>query len=229
MCKSKTESPDEESPAQILPAYLAERFRDWKQNDFVESRDRFAELAEKGQSPQTMVISCCDSRVDPTMLFGAGPGELFIVRNVANLVPPYAPDHAHHGTSAAIEFAVTGLGVRHIVVIGHAHCGGVKAYLERRDGGMEAVTKTSFIDRWTDILAPAYERLPEVDPTDSKAQRLQALEKQGVLSSLRNLMGFPFVKEAVEAGRLSLHGAWFDIGEGALHSYDPATERFVQL
>ena len=214
-----------------LPKYLAERFRAWKATRFAEDKAWYAQLAEKGQRPRAMIISCCDSRVDVQTMLGAEPGEIFHVRNVANLCPPYERDHAHHGTSAAIEFAVTGLEVSHIIVIGHAHCGGVKAYLERRDAGEDAEGDKTFIDRWTDILAPAYERLPKAASGDEavKKDRLRSLEQEGVLSSLRNLMGFPFVKEAVEAGRLSLHGAWFDIGEGALHSYDPETGSFVGL
>lgn len=225
----------DEKPAQAakpLPKFLTDRFRAWKATRFVEDRVWYAQLAEKGQRPRAMVISCCDSRVDVQNMFGAEPGELFQVRNVANICPPYEPDHAHHGTSAAIEFAVTGLEVSMIVVIGHAQCGGVKAYLDRRDGGGEPGKGTSFIDRWTDILAPAYERLPaasEAKNDAAKAGRQRALEQQGVLNSLRNLMSFPFVREAVEAGKLTLHGAWFDIGEGAMHAYDPATDGFVDL
>ena len=234
MSKKKNSKPGQQDAkdaadgVERLPNFVADRFRAWRATRFVEDRHWFAQLV--------MVISCCDSRVDISTMLGVQPGEIFQVRNVANLCPPYEPDHSHHGTSAAIEFAVTGLRIPHIVVIGHAHCGGVAAYLERRDTGREASEGVSFIDTWTDILAPSYERLPAPGPRggpedgpEAARARGRALEKEGVLGSLRNLMSFPFVSEAIEAGRLSLHGAWFDIAEGALHAYDPETRAFHPL
>jgi len=171
-------------------------------------RERFEALAALGQKPRALVVACSDSRVDPQMIFDAGPGELFVVRNVANLVPPYAPDAGYHGTSAALEFGVRVLKVEHIVVIGHALCGGVSALLN----GVPADTP-DFVGPWVSIAEPALSRVPERSPPEV---RQQAAEWEGVRVSLGNLRSFPWVREAEEAGRLELHGAWFDIRSGAL-------------
>lgn len=227
-----------------LPGYLTERFRSWRATRFVSDRAWYAQLMDYGQRPRAMVIACCDSRVDVHGVLGAQPGELFMVRNVANLVPPYAPDHEHHGTSAAIEFAVRHLKVAHILVLGHAHCGGVKSYLDRREGRAAEDENSRFIDRWMDLLEPGYERLPPAleeakgaaeeagaaeAEEEARLDRMRALEQEGVLCSLRNLLSFPFVAEAVEAERLTLHGAWLDIGKGDLHAYDPESGAFAPL
>ncbi|MEM9723960.1 MAG: carbonic anhydrase [Pseudomonadota bacterium] len=215
-----------------FPGYLADRYRAWRTLRFDGDRAWYASLAESGQHPRAMVVACCDSRVDVPGLLGAELGELFMVRNVANLCPPYHPDHEHHSTSAAIEYAVTGLKVAHIIVLGHAQCGGVAAYFDRREGDAPPAANSRFIDRWMDILAPAYERMRESEgdsPTATRAERLRRLEQEGVLASLRNLLAFPFVSEAVSAGKLTLHGAWFDIAEGAMYTYDPVTETFVAI
>ncbi len=204
--------------ARPLPAYLVQRFYGWRATTYQDNKAWLRRLAESGQYPRAMVISCCDSRVHVTSIFGADEGEFFIHRNIANLVPPYNPDGEYHGTSAAVEYAVTSLGVAHLVVLGHSNCGGVKGCHDMCTGkAPELEEKTSFVGRWMDILRPGFEHvrdLPEVD-------RLRALEKQGVLVSLENLMTFPFVREAVEADRLTLHGLWNDTGEGLLEHYDP--------
>lgn len=225
---------DDETPhASPLPNYLVERYKAWRATRFASDRAWYQNLAESGQRPRAMIVACCDSRVDVHGILGAEPGDLFMVRNVANLCPPYQPDHEHHGTSAAIEYAVTGLKVAHIVVLGHAQCGGVGAYLERRDSGIEGREESRFIDRWMDILAPGYERLPpcscagdDAAATEEKKERQRALEQESVVCSLRNLESFPFVREAVATGRLTLHGAWFDITEGELYGFDAASGRF---
>jgi carbonic anhydrase len=201
-----------------LPSYLIDRYRAWHVRGFAENRAWFARLATEGQRPRAMMISCCDSRVNIVEMFGAEPGDLFVVRNVANLVPPYNPDHQHHGTSAAVEYAVNALKVAHIVVVGHSNCGGVHACHDMCAGlAPELDLATSFVGRWMDILRPGYERVaakvagPEV--------RKAALEREAVLTSLRNLETFPFVTEAVAAGVLTLHGVFVDIGSGALKVY----------
>ena len=194
---------------------LAAGYEEFRASTYPQHRQLYETLAEKGQSPETMVISCCDSRVAPTAIFNASPGSLFVVRNVANLVPPYAPDGEFHGTSAALEFAVTGLGVKRIVVMGHAKCGGVKAFLAGVQGKDSAGL---FIDKWMSILEPARETalaLRDSDPAE--AQR--AMEHAAIGVSMRNLMSFPFVRDRVTAGSLSLHGAYFDIGTGSLLTY----------
>lgn len=200
-----------------LPAYLAKRYLGWKATTYAENKSWYKHLAEDGQHPRAMVISCCDSRVHVTSIFGADSGEFFIHRNVANLVPPYNPDGEYHGTSAAVEYAVNSLKVAHLIVLGHSSCGGVAGCYDMCSGNApELEVKESFVGRWMDILRPGYDRLPN----GSDADRLTALEKEAVLVSLENLMTFPFVKAAVEEERLSLHGLWNDIGEGTLEEFD---------
>ncbi|MEY1557467.1 carbonic anhydrase [Yoonia sp. R2331] len=212
--------------ARPLPAYLVTRYQGWKATTFAENATWFHKLASEGQHPRAMIISCCDSRVHVTSLFGADQGEFFIHRNIANLVPVYGPDGGNHGTSAAVEYAVTALKVPHLVVMGHSSCGGVKGCYDMCSGqAPELEEDSSFVGRWMDILRPGYERLPEGD----EATRRAALEKEAVLVSLENLMTFPFVKAAVEEGALSLHGVWNDIGCGALEVYDSDSGTFNAL
>lgn len=174
-----------------------------------------------------MVISCCDSRVHVTSIFGAEQGEFFIHRNIANLVPPHEPDGLKHGTSAAIEYAVKSLRVAQIIVLGHSECGGVRGCEAMCTGhAPELVEEGSFVGRWMDVLRPGWELVKDI--SDDEA-RLEALEKQAVLTSLDNLMTFPFVAEAVEAGDLALHGLWNDITEGALEIYDAQSDAFRAL
>ncbi|HUF86855.1 MAG TPA: carbonic anhydrase [Thermohalobaculum sp.] len=203
-----------------LPGYLLERYRAWHKLRFAENRAWYARLASEGQRPRAMMIACCDSRININEIFGAEPGDLFVVRNVANLVPPYSPDHQHHGTSAAVEFAVGALKVAHIVVVGHSNCGGVAACHDMCAGlAPELEERSSFIGRWMDILRPGYERVAAGVP---EAARQSALEREAVLVSLRNLATFPFVARAVESGMLTLHGAFVDIGTGALKVHGEA-------
>ena len=187
----------------------------------------YRSLAEVGQSPKTMVIACCDSRVDPAAIFNAGPGQLFIVRNVANLVPPFEPQGDYHGTGAALEFAVTGLEVETILVMGHARCGGVRAYLEGLHE--ERSAKTGFVDRWMSLLNEAgVEALHEAAGASIEEQQ-QALEHASVRHSIRNLETFPFIRERLADGRLKLRGAYFDIANGKLLALDPETGKFTPL
>jgi carbonic anhydrase len=174
-----------------------------------------------------MVISCCDSRVHVTSIFGADQGEFFIHRNIANLVPPYTPDGDHHGTSATVEYAVTALKVAHLIVMGHSSCGGVRGCHDMCSGhAPELEEKTSFVGRWMDILRPGYERVGSIS---DETQRVAALERQAVRISLENLMTFPFVVEAVKEERLTLHGLWHDIGAGGLEYLDGASDEFVAI
>ncbi|MEM0923519.1 MAG: carbonic anhydrase [Pseudomonadota bacterium] len=203
----------------LLPDRLVARYRQWHRGGFQRNRAGFARLMAEGQHPSAMVISCCDSRIDVLQIFGAEPGDLFVVRNVANLVPPYRPDHQHHGTSAAVEYAVTILGVSHILVIGHSQCGGVAACHKLCTGAApELETPASFIGRWVEILRPGAEAVLArgVDPHLLGTE----LEHEAVRTSLRNLRGFPFVAEAERAGRLVLHGGWMDIASGVLFALD---------
>ncbi|KPP85888.1 MAG: carbonic anhydrase [Rhodobacteraceae bacterium HLUCCO07] len=209
--------------AKPLPSYLANRYHGWKATTYKDNAAWYHRLADEGQHPRAMVISCCDSRVHVTSIFGADQGEFFIHRNIANLVPPYQPDGQQHGTSAAVEFAVTALKVAHVIVIGHSSCGGAKGCHDMCAGhAPELEEKTSFLGRWLDILRPGYERIKDMP----EQERMQALEKQAVLVSLENLMTFPFVKSEVESDHLSLHGLWHDIGEGLVEHYLPEIDAF---
>lgn len=209
-----------------LPNYLIQRYHGWKATTWQENRSWYRRLAEDGQRPRAMVISCCDSRVHVTSIFGADQGEFFIHRNIANLVPPYAPDGQQHGTSAAVEYAVTTLKIAHLIVVGHSSCGGVKGCHDMCSGQAPALEeKSSFVGRWMDLLRPGYDRISHLP----EAERLRALEKEAVLISLENLMTFPFVAAAVEAEEMTVHGLWNDIGEGTLEQYEPATGRFAPI
>ena len=207
-----------------LPAYLIQRYHGWFATGFSQNQAWYKRLATEGRRPRAMIISCCDSRVHATSIFGAEQGEFFIHRNIANLVPPYSPDGSQHGTSAAVEYAVTALNVSQLIILGHSNCGGVKGCLDMcRGHAPQLEEKTSFVGRWMDILRPGYEAIKDYS---SEEEMPQDLEKQAVLTSLTNLMTFPFVEKAVQDGSLSLHGLWTDIGEGSLEAFDAASQRF---
>ncbi|MEV8465912.1 carbonic anhydrase [Fluviibacterium sp. DFM31] len=210
-----------------IPGYLLQRYKGWKATDHAENKIWYRRLAEEGQRPRCMVISCCDSRVHVTSVFGAGPGEFFMHRNIANLVPPYAPDTDHHGTSAALEYAVRNLKITNLLIMGHSLCGGAAGCLEMCSGNAPELDEpTSFVGRWLDILRPGYDRIKDID---DKGEQTTALEKQTVIVSLENLMTFPFVREAVESDQLALHGMWVNIANGDLQMLDPDTHQFVSL
>jgi carbonic anhydrase len=198
---------------------LLDGYRRFRAETWPQQRDRFAALAAQGQKPHTMVIACSDSRVDPAVIFAAAPGELFVIRNVANLVPPYAPDAAYHGTSAALEFGVRVLEVGRIVVMGHAQCGGVRALL---DGAPAAAD--DFVAGWMHIAEAARRRVMACTPVEA---RQEACELETVRLSLANLMTFPWVAEAVGAGRLRLRGAHFGVATGRLLVLEDAAGDFA--
>ncbi|MDB2408135.1 carbonic anhydrase [Jannaschia sp.] len=214
-------------PTKPLPKSFVQRFHGWKATDYVENAAWYRRLATEGQRPRTMVIACCDSRVDVLSLFGAERGEFFVHRNIANLVPPHEPDGRHHGTSAAVEYAVTALRVSQIMVVGHSECGGVAGCADMCAGHAPDLDREdSFVGRWMDVLRPGWE---DVKDLPEGRERLEALEKRSVLVSLDNLMTFPFVAEAVLSDQLALHGLWNDLKEGALEIYDASADRFVAL
>lgn len=209
-----------------LPTYLVKRYQGWQATTYADNRVWFRRLAE-GQHPRIMIIACCDSRVNVDAIFGADPGEIFLHRNIANVVPPYLPDGDPHGTSAALEYAVTALQVAHVVVVGHSDCGGVKGCDLMCSGhAPELEQKESFVGRWLDILRPGHARVADI--TDDQT-RQRALEKETVIVSLENLWGFPFVRQAIEDERLSVHGLWFDIGAGKLEQFLPNEKRFAAI
>jgi len=211
--------------AKPIPGYLVQRYHGWRATVFEQNKAWFKRLAEDGQHPRVMVISCCDSRVHVTSIFGAEQGEFFIHRNIANLVPPYEIDGDHHGTSAAVEYAVTALQVSQIIVMGHSLCGGVQGCHDMCSGAApELEEKSSFVGRWMDILRPGYEKVKDIE---NPRERLKALEHQAVLTSLENLMTFPFVADAVKKERLALHGLWNDIADGTLTMFEPESGGFT--
>ncbi len=205
---------------------LLDGFRKFREMYFEESPSLYRDHLRHGQNPRFAVVACSDSRVDPAIVLQTEPGEIFAVRNVAALVPPYEKDGRYHGTSAALEFAVTGLGVAHIIVIGHAHCGGVAAMVHEQEGGDAS---GEFITAWTNLLRQARERALAADPELEGEALLSASERQSVRLSLENLTSFAFIREAMAAGKLSLHGWYLNIFEGELEVWNPDTGAFERL
>ncbi len=206
----------------MFPQRLTDGYVSFLNGRLERERARYEELGENGQHPEIMVIGCGDSRVAPETVFDAGPGEMFVVRNIANLVPPCETDveTSFHGTSAAIEFAVNALEVKHIVVLGHASCGGVAAFANQA----APLSKRDFIGKWMSQIAPVAERLGP--PTEDRKSWIRDLEWAVVEYSLNNLMTFPAVRERVQAGKLILHGAYFGVATGVLFIRNAATGKF---
>jgi len=199
-----------------FPQHLLEGHAAFMSGRYESERERIHDLAEVGQSPSTLVIACCDSRASPEMIFDAGPGEMFVVRNVANLVPPYEPGGGQHGTSAAIEFAIRALDIPNVVIMGHGRCGGIHAALSP---DAEPLDAGDFIGKWMSLLGSLPEQLGHNELMTS-AERHTALERISIRNSIRNLRSFPYVAELEAAGKLDIHGAWFDISTGELWVMD---------
>lgn len=204
---------------------LLDGYRRFRNSAYQEQRARFDQLAIEGQSPPVMIIACSDSRVDPTRIFDVAPGEVFVLRNVANLVPPYEPDGGQHSASAAIEFAVTQLKVAEIVVMGHGQCGGITASLTGRFAGAEAGAG-GFIDRWMAMIEPARNDAVRAAAAHPYVDAQRVLEMAAIRLSLANLRSFPFVAAEIASGALTLRGAWFSIADGTLRVLDEASDRF---
>lgn len=209
-----------------FPEHLTDRFRRFKFRHFAPNQDHYEKLAAEGQTPDVMIVSCCDSRVDPETIFSAMPGELFVVRNVANLVPPFETQGKYHGVSAALEFAALNLRVKHIVVMGHSGCGGVRACL---DSETLRQTEAAFVTNWMSMLDGARERVLAANPGSDPAELRRALEREGIKTSLDNLRTFPCIQALEGKGRIKLHGTYFDIAEGSLSVLDPRTAELVAL
>ena len=205
-----------------FPSSLLDGYRSFRDGRFERERTRYRSLAEHGQSPEVMVIGCCDSRSAPETIFNAAPGEIFVVRNVANLVPPHEPDSGYHGISAALEFAVQGLKVGHIVVLGHGRCGGIRAALHPK---AEPLSPDDFIGKWMKLLEPAISAVA-AGGSQPDSDRQTALERASIRRSIENLRTFPFVSVLEGRNRLGLHGAWFDIANGELWTMDAASGDF---
>ncbi|MEZ5819744.1 MAG: carbonic anhydrase [Bradyrhizobium sp.] len=204
-----------------FPPHLIAGYRTFTTQRLPAEQSRYRELSVRGQSPEVMVIGCCDSRVSPEVIFDAGPGELFVVRNIANLVPVYAPDGGAHGVSAALEFAVQVLRVKHIVVLGHAQCGGIRAFIDK----IEPLSPGDFIGRWMSMFIKPGETV-EQRPHETMLDFATRIEKAAVFRSLENLMTFPCVRILVERGKLQLHGAYFGVAEGSLFVLDQEAREF---
>jgi carbonic anhydrase len=207
-----------------FPRRLVEGYRKFADGRLRHEQDRYRELAEAGQSPEVMVIGCCDSRVSPEVIFDARPGELFVVRNVANIVPPYEPDGHAHGVSAALEFGVAALKVKHIVVLGHARCGGVKAFAEQA----EPLSPGDFIGNWMRLMAPAVEKAGPQEKL-SWPDYITKLEQANVANGLDNLKTFPRLRELIAFGKVAIHGAYFGVATGELLLRDDTTGEFVPV
>ncbi len=194
----------------------------------VESQDPYYQaLVREGQRPRVLFLACSDSRVDPAIVFGTDPGDLFIIRNVANIVPPYEINAGQHGVSAAIEYAVNSLEVEHIIINGHSQCGGIRALCENpTDAHIES---PHLVGRWLALAKPAYDKA-RADYPDADLNRLaHECEKDSVIDSIANLMTFPMVRERVESGHLQLHGWYFDMARGQLSAWNPHSRRFDPL
>ncbi len=208
----------------LLPDSLLTGYGKFRQFKYARHAQRYMELAVKSQKPSTMVIACCDSRAAPETIFDASAGELFVVRNVANLVPPYAPDGERHSTSAALEFAVHGLGVQHIIVMGHGRCGGIAAVV----GESNPLSKSDFIGKWMSGVHEIAEATPCPEGcTAIDHQRL--VERASIVQSLKNLHSFPWVSALESKGELTVHGVWFDVALGELHVFDEVANDWVKL
>jgi carbonic anhydrase len=222
-------NPDAQTPdPELFPPRLLKGYQSFLSGRFVSEQQRFRELAEAGQKPSVMLIGCCDSRVSPEVIFDARPGEIFVVRNVANLMPPYAPNDDLHGTSAALEFGVMGLRVEHIVVMGHAQCGGIRAYAHNdADPYARPLSPGDFIGKWMTLIEPAAQRVgPMAEPFDDYVERLS---REAVIQSLANLRTFPCVRILEQKGRLKLHGAFFGVADGRLLVLDESTGQFSKV
>ena len=207
----------------MLPNDLIEKYQVWKGDTFSKNKDRFEKLAEEGQSPQYLIISCVDSRVDPNSIFNAKAGELFVHRNIANLVPSYDNLTEHSGTIAAIEFGVCSLNIKKIIIMGHSGCGGIK-------NGFHMCKENKFVENsaipnWLKILMPAYKKLSNEDGK----MMVGELEKISILTSLENISDYPFLKKGLDTNDINLYGIWNDIGTGSLEVYNQKTKTFEKI
>ena len=210
-----------------LPNYLVKRYKGWKATSFEENKSWYKKLSDEGQNPRAMIISCCDSRVHVTSIFGSEAGEFFIHRNIANLVPPFKQSSDYHGTSAAIEYAVTILKISHIIVLGHSSCGGIYGCFNYFSNKQKISNEgESFIRSWLELLRPSFNKL---NKNDSEKQQIKTLEKNAILVSLENLITFPFVKKAITDEKLTLHGLWHEIDTGILLNYDNVSKQFIEV
>lgn len=208
------------------PRDLVEGFHRFREQHFADDDALYRQLVQEGQTPKILVVACCDSRVDPALVLDCAPGDLFVIRNVANLVPPAeSRSSGQHGTSAALEYGVTTLGVEHVIVLGHAHCGGIRALMS----GGRTGDADSYINSWMRLAEEARDDTEREFAGATLEERECAIERRAILGSLDNLMTFPWIRERVEQGALKLHGWYFDMEHGELLGYNATSGRFEVL
>ena len=204
----------------MLPKDLINKYRDWKESSFAQEKDHFERLAKEGQSPKYMIISCVDSRVDPNAIFKSKAGEMLVHRNIANIVPPYSQLTEHSGTIAAIEFGVTALNIKNIIIIGHSGCGGIKnGYHMCHENNFD---DNSSISNWLKLLKPVYDNISG----EGNDEKVKYMEKESIIVSLENLSKYPFINTEVKSGKIMLYGVWNDIGSGSIETYDFEKKKF---
>ena len=204
----------------MLPKDLINKYRDWKESSFAQEKDHFERLAKEGQSPKYMIISCVDSRVDPNAIFKSKAGEMLVHRNIANIVPPYSQLTEHSGTIAAIEFGVTALNIKNIIIIGHSGCGGIKnGYHMCHENNFD---DNSSISNWLKLLKPVYDNIS----AEGNDEKVKYMEKESIIVSLENLSKYPFINTEVKSGKIMLYGVWNDIGSGSIETYDFEKKKF---
>jgi len=207
-----------------LPEFLIKRYKSWKSKSYLKDSNKFKKLAALGQNPSVMIISCCDSRIHVTSILGADEGEFFIHRNIANLIPPFSPDGEHHGTSAAIEYATKELKVRHLIILGHTGCGGIKSahnYFTKQTN-----SNYVFINQWLSILLPAFNKTSK---NLSEKKQIESLEEKSIINSLENLYTFPNIEKEIKNKTISIHGLIHNIGSGNLKYLNPKTKKFENI
>lgn len=201
-------------------------YQEFRKQYFTDADSSFDDLVRGGQKPKILMVACSDSRVDPALVMNSQPGELFVIRNVANLVPPYEDDQHYHGTSAALQFGVCVLGIRHIILFGHTQCGGMQALLENSP---QVCDESNFISKWMELARPAQEAVLQYHPEKSFAEKTTLCGQYSLVNSLSNLQSFPWISERIEKGELFLHAWNFDLERGILRAYDPSTRSFNEL
>ena len=208
-----------------LPIILSKKFQEWKNSNFDNNKSQYKKISKEKQKRLAMIISCCDSRVQPTSFFKAEIGELFIHKNIANLIPSYEQNNNENSTLAALEYSVQELEIPNIIIIGHSNCGGIK-YAFDKFSGDKSNSKFNFLNNWIEIIKPAYKKLNINDPKDIKIRKL---EKLSIQNSIKNLVSLSFVKKAINNEKLKIHGLWYDISTADLYNYDFKIEKFIKI
>lgn len=205
---------------------LLKGYKKFREHYYSDANVLFEDLVRRGQRPKILMIACSDSRVDPALVLNSQPGDLFMIRNVANLIPPYENDQAYHGTSAALEFGVCVLGIRHVILFGHTQCGGIQSLLE---SSPEKLKEKGFITKWMELARPAHQAVLDFHSSHSLEEKITLCGQYSLINSLKNLMTFPWINEKVQAGNLALHAWNFDLSRGSLEAFDPNENCFKEI